>query len=119
MHLVNQPLGKAKNPRPSETSTLRKAGAPRRSRDRLRRPQAVQSTALDDPTRRTPEQGQDTRRLLQSPTTMYVFLACSAFCIAAVAVVALAGGSVPAIGSISAVWAATCGVLGLQGRRES
>lgn len=53
----------------------------------------------------------------QSPMTLYVFLACSLFCVTALVVVALTDGSAAAVGSISAIWAATCGVLGFNGRR--
>jgi hypothetical protein len=61
----------------------------------------------------------DPHRPPQSSIAVYVFLGCSSFCVTALVVVALTSGSATAAGSIGAVWAATCGVLGLKNHRST
>jgi hypothetical protein len=108
------------NAPPDQASSRRKKrSGPRANGDRLVRPEAQRSTELEVSPPRVDEQERDIQRLPQSSTTLYVLLASTLFCVTALVVVAMTNGSATAAGAISAVWAATCGVLGLKSRRES
>jgi hypothetical protein len=117
---MSQPAREAETaPHKEASSRRKKRDGPRGNGDRLVRLEAQRSTELEVSKPRVSQARDVNHRLPQSPLTLYVFLACSLFCVTALVVVALTGGSATAAGSISAVWAATCGVLGVKTRRQS